>query len=139
MNKLLFVLIFIFAFTLVTFAQTNQSEEVIELSSNGCEIDELNFNIVFNAANKIGKKDFLIAIARLGTGDKKRNLNQLRLKATREWLVGKADFPINRLVLAEGEKVESRGRVEFYISGKLTHIIFPKPNFGLCVECCSGQ
>ena len=139
-NKLLLVSTFITAFSFSVLAQAEKTEEVIELRSNGCEIDESNFNEVSqNARKNMGEKDALIVIARRGTRDKKRDLNRLRLATTRAWLVGKGAFPTNRLILAEGERVDGEGRLEFYIGGKLTHIIFPKPNFGLCAECCSGR
>jgi hypothetical protein len=112
---------------------------VVELKSAGCEIDEANFNVVrVDALERLGENGFLIAIARLGSGDKKRNLNHLRLSATRKWL-NNAAFPVNKLILAEGEKVNGTGRIEFYIGGTLTHIILPSPNFGLCTECCNPR
>ena len=127
------------AFLFTTASAQNQTD-VIELESAGCEIDELNFSIVENASRNIRTGNgFLIAIARLGDGDKARSLNQKRLNATKQWLVGKAEFPANKLILAEGEKVTGNGRVEFYVGGVLTHVIYPKPNFGLCWECCNPQ
>ncbi len=134
---LLLVLLAVFLFTPVL-AQNQTS--VVELKSAGCEIDESNFGDVENASREIRSGNgFLIAVARLGNGDKARNLNQQRLNAAKQWLVGKARFPANKLILAEGEKVSGNGRVEFYIGGVLTHIIFPKPNVGLCWECCNPQ
>ncbi len=112
--------------------------DVVELKSEGCEIDELNFSIVENAAREIRSGNgFLIAIARLGDGDKASNLNQKRLSATKEYIVGRTGFPANKLILAEGEKASGNGRVEFYVGGVLTHVILPKPNLTLCTECCN--
>jgi hypothetical protein len=133
----LLMLLSVFLFTAVS-AQ-NQTE-IVELKSAGCEIDESNFSVVENASREIRSGNgFLIAVARLGDGDKARNLNQQRLNAAKQWLVGKAHFPANKLILAEGEKISVNGRVEFYIGGVLTHIVFPKPNVGLCWECCNPQ
>jgi hypothetical protein len=135
--KGLSVVIFIFASFTISFGQDRAG--VVELKSAGCEIDEANFNIVrVDALERLGENGFLIAVARLGIGDRRRNLNRSRLSATREWLRNAA-FPVDRLVLAEGERVSGNGRVEFYIGGKLTHVILPKPNVGLCIECCNPR
>jgi len=131
--RCLLLVLWVLAFAITSLGQ-NQAG-VVELKSAGCEIDEANFNVVgVDALERLGDKDFLIAIARLGSGDKRRGLNRIRLSAAKEWL-SNAAFPINKLVLAEGERVRGNGRVEFYIGGKLTHIILPAPNFGLCTEC----
>jgi hypothetical protein len=112
---------------------------VIELRSAGCEVDEANFNVVrVDALERMGDNGLLIAVARLGRGDKSRYLNHSRLSATKEWL-SNATFPTERLVLAEGERLSGGGRVEFYIGGRLTHVILPKPNIGLCTECCNPR
>ena len=117
-------------------SQSRTGDKVIELKSESCEIDEANFSIVMNAAlEKVKDGGSLIAIARLGTGDRANNLNRERLRSTKLWL-GKADFPANKLIVAEGERVSGNGRVDFYIGGVLTHVILPKPNGGLCIECC---
>lgn len=123
---------------LVTVVSAQNQATVVELQSNGCEIDEANFSVVWNDAKEIPNgNSFLIAIARLGDGDKTRSLNQKRLNATKEYIVGRIGFPANKLIVAEGEKVSGNGRVEFYIGGVLTHVILPKPNFSLCTECCN--
>ena len=120
-------------------AQNRMHNPPLELRSANCEIDESNFNIVrVDALERLGEDDFLIVIARLGSGDRSRDLNRRRLSATREWF-NKAAFPTNRLVLAEGERVRGNGRVEFYVGGVLTHVILPKPNVGLCIECCNPR
>jgi hypothetical protein len=87
------------------------------------------------ALAKIDDGSSLIAIARPGRGDKMNNLNRERLRSTKAWL-SKVKFPIDKLILAEGERVSGNGRVDFYIGGVLTHVILPRPNMGLCVECC---
>lgn len=133
----LLVALFIFASVPTGLGQDRAA--VVELKSAGCEIDEANFDVVrVDALERLGENGFLIAVARLGIGDKRRNLNRSRLSSTKEWLRNAA-FPIDRLVLAEGERVSGNGRVEFYIGGKLTHVILPTPNFGLCIECCNPR
>jgi len=135
--KGLLAALFIFASVLTGLGQDQAG--FIELKSAGCEIDEANFNVVrVDALERLGENGFLIAVARLGIGDRRRNLNRSRLSATKEWLRNAA-FPVDRLVLAEGERVSGNGRVEFYISGKLTHVILPTPDFGLCIECCNPR
>jgi hypothetical protein len=135
--KCLLLALWVLVFAITGLGQ-NQAG-VVELKSAGCEIDEANFNVVrVDALGRLGENDFLIAIARLGSRDRRRNLNRIRLNATKEWF-GNAAFPVSKLVLAEGQRARGNGRVEFYIGGKLTHVILPAANFGLCTECCNPR
>lgn len=134
--RCLTVALLTFASVATASSQSQSGVEVIELKSESCEIDEANFSVVMNAAlEKTVNGGFLIAIARHGRGDKKNDLNRERLRSTKAWL-SKVKFPIDKLILAEGERVSGGGRVDFYIGGMLTHRILPRPNMGLCVECC---
>ena len=123
----------------VAVAQDRPANPVVELRSSNCETDEANFNVVrVDALKALNKGSVIIAIARLGSGDKRRGLNQQRLNAAKEWLA-KAGFPIEKLTLAQGERVTGSGRLEFYVEGRLTHLILPRPNLGLCTECCNPR
>ena len=108
-------------FSLISFGQVRTDSRVLELKSENCEIDESNFNVVMvDAREKSNEGGFLIAIARLDKGDMSPSLNRKRLDATKEWM-GRAKFPPDRLILAEGERVSGNGRLEFYVGGALTH------------------
>jgi hypothetical protein len=67
------------------------------------------------------KGSVLIAIARLGKGERDRRLNRLRLKYVAEIIQGR-QFPI-RLVTAEGDSVSELGRVEFYVNNELFTVL----------------
>src|SRR5215204_657897 len=76
----------------------------------------------------------LIVIARLGESDVKANLNKRRLHNIRAFL--RREEP--SLILAEGERVEGFGRVEFYLDGRLIEILKAFPNADLGVADCYG-
>jgi hypothetical protein len=42
-----------------------------------------------------------------------------------------------KFVLAEGEKTNGLGKVEIYIKGKLTEVLFAKKNVNLGYDCFS--
>lgn len=139
MKKPVLLVLLALTSTATGLSQNQTGSKVVELRSESCEIDEANFNIVrTDALERINDGSSLIAIARLGKEDKSRDLNRKRLNAAKEWL-SRAKFPLSKLVLAEGERVSGNGRVEFYVGGALTHVILPKPNMGLCVECCNPK
>jgi hypothetical protein len=79
--------------------------------------------IIDNAAVAVrdAKGSVLIAVARLGKGERDRRLNRLRLKYVAEILEGRR-FPL-RLVVAEGDAVPELGRVEFYVSNELYSVL----------------
>lgn len=77
----------------------------------------------------------LIAIARLGDGDKRSDLSRRRLHNISVKLKNNRD-DISWLITAEGERVKGFGRVEFYLQGKLVGVLITEKNRDLCVDCC---
>jgi hypothetical protein len=74
----------------------------------------------------------LIIIARLGTGETSRRLNQHRLRVVEEYVRRRGSGL--KYVLAEGRKVEGLGRVELYVGGRLLHILPLRKNAkGFCL------
>jgi hypothetical protein len=107
------------------------------LEAGNCEVDEANLDSIrLDARSGVGQDGLLIVIARPGVGDVRAHLNSRRLSAVKE-LFSKRGFPAEKIVLAEGERVRGNGRVEFYVGGKLTHVIATTRNRGLCIECCN--
>jgi hypothetical protein len=84
---------------------------------------ELWLQLIDNAAVAVRdtKGSALIAIARLGKGERDRRLSRLRLKYVAEILAGRG-FPF-QLVVAEGEAVPELGRVEFYVCNELFTVL----------------
>ena len=117
--------------------QNQLEKSATMLESGNCEIDEANLDTVRQAAlSGVGDGEVLIVVARLERGETRANLNRQRLDAVKESL-SKHGFPAEKIILAVGEKVNGRGRVEFYIGGKLTRVILTNRNKGICIECCN--
>ena len=73
------------------------------------------------------KTGVLILIARLGNGEKLRNLNLRRLRNVRDSL--KVTFGVEKdVVIAEGERIKGFGRVEFYLGGELVGALLAHKN-----------
>src|SRR5918998_1576813 len=88
-------------------------------SPGSCEMNAVIFDHMHSVISEGSVRDSLvIAVARLGNGETSRELNRRRLYNLRvRWRV--FGLPANRLIVAEGERVNGYGRVELYISGKL--------------------
>ena len=67
------------------------------------------------------KGSFLVAIARLGKGERDRRLNRLRLKYVAEIFEGR-QFGV-QLIGAEGGAVPQLGRIEFYVCNELFSVL----------------
>ena len=67
--------------------------------------------------------DIIILIARLGDGERSRAFNYRRLHNIYTYLTYIREIPKEKIVKAEGERVQGRGRVEVYLRGKL-HGVF---------------
>jgi hypothetical protein len=67
------------------------------------------------------KKDetTIFIIARLGTGESSRRLNQRRLYAPTQYFIETRGIPETKIVAAEGARVKGPGLVEIYVGGKL--------------------
>lgn len=80
---------------------------------------------------------YLILIARLGSGEVSRRLNQIRLANAKEYVLRRGSDL--KYVLAEGSRVKGLGRIEIYVGGKLTEIMPLKRNAkGYCFPGRNG-
>ena len=112
-------------------AQSNESSwpqivgENVGVDCSYCESAKANFDLIAQVANE--KQSNVIIIARLGRGES-RNINRVRLRQLREWLLQVRGYPPERVVTAEGERMRGLGQVEVYISGKPIFIYRMKRN-----------
>ena len=73
--------------------------------------------------NDAGDEGVIILVARPGEGEYSSKVNRRRLYSAWSYLHHAGQFPEDRLVRAEGERVRGRGRVELYAKGKLMLIL----------------
>lgn len=69
--------------------------------------------------NEVGDEGVIILVARLGDGETSRKINGPRLYSVWSYLHHAGQFPADRLVKAEGEKVRGPGRIDIYAKGRL--------------------
>lgn len=98
---------------------------------------EDNIGYLSNAHQMAGSDSTVIAIARLGNGERSRELNRRRLHNVRIYLT---EFDWRRapetIVTAQGDPVKGHGRVELYVKGELFAILAVKRNQDLLVGSC---
>lgn len=120
----------------ISFAQEQSTDtSLVPTTPGNCETNASDLNTV--AKDELSRDGVVIAIARLGNKETSRIHNRRRLVAVDHGLV-KSGLPAQRVITAEGERVEGYGRVELYAAGKLRMVILANPNKGLCVECCDA-
>lgn len=88
------------------------------------------------AVSEIDQGGVLIAIARIGDGERSRELNQRRLHNIQAYLTEYQPMKPRDVVTAEGSRVEGYGRVEIYLGGKLVDVFLIQRNKDICVDCC---
>jgi hypothetical protein len=111
---------------------------VVAQSSAKQEPSSCETNItILSAAHQAAGKDLLIAIARLGDGERNRELNRRRLHnvGTHISEFANARAP-ETIVTAEGERVSGLGRVELYAGGKLFYSLLVPRDGDLLVGSC---
>ena len=104
-----------------------------------CEQNRFRFEsyaALFNRVKERNGGGVLIAVARLGTGERSRNLNRTRLYVVRATLIEDLGLQEPEVVTAEGERVNGLGRIEVYIGGELVDTLLIHRAKGLCADCC---
>jgi|SRR5215213_2380490 len=98
---------------------------------------EYNVSILTGAHRVAGDDGLVIIIARLGSGETKRELIQRRLHNARTFLVVFGNRSPKTIVTAEGDRVDGYGRVELYAGGKLFDALVVGRNADLPIGGCS--
>lgn len=70
----------------------------------------------------------LIIIAYLGIGEINQKYSLQRLKEAKDYLTLREVFPEPLVIIAQGEKVKDKGRIDFYFDGELQYRIILKRN-----------
>lgn len=117
-NKLMVLSVAILCLLVVSHAaaQETKTPEVFFDTYNNCES---NISWLDHVHSEAGSDGLVIAIARLGDGEQSRRLNQRRLHNVRLYLEKVRGRAPKTIVTAESDQVRGRGRVEFYVGGKL--------------------
>jgi hypothetical protein len=108
----------------------------IETKPTNCEF---NISVLTGVHRAAGDNGLVIMIARLGSGEGRRELNRRRLYNARTFLTEFGHRNPQTIVTAEGERVNGYGRVELYASGKLFHVLMINRNDDLAVGACSFE
>jgi hypothetical protein len=118
-----------------------QSEVIMQDQPTGCEY---NSAVLDGLAQRTQPDELIIVIARLGSRERRPNLNDRRLQNVRTYLTEFLRDPTVRrnpksIILAQGERVQGLGRIEFYISGKLVRALTMRTNADLTGANCARE
>ena len=81
-----------------------------------CESAKADWDLIAQVANE--RNSNVIVIAHLGTGERSRRINRLRLSQIRNHLMFVRAYDADRVIAAEGARVPGLALVEVYINGK---------------------
>lgn len=107
----------------------------VETGVTNCEHNAATLNFVRSQARNDG---LIIAIARLGKGEQRKDVNQMRLRKVRQYLTEDWQRTPETIVTAEAERVNGFGRVELYVGGKLLSTILVERNRDLAAGSCQA-
>ena len=100
-----------------------------------CEVANFYLDNAAMRARALGEAH-LIVIARLGDGEKSRQLNVSRLKVVENFLSNWRG--VRKVMTAEGERVRGYGRLEFYVGGALLYTLPVRRNKNLDLLSCNA-
>lgn len=133
-----FLLILALCLTLGTRTSAQNRPSSSPIPPDNCEGNSARLDSVRNKSIAAGENKTTIAIARLGSGEQSRDLNRRRLYTVRAYLSAMG-LPSEKLITAEGERVESYGRIEVYIDGKLVEALSVERCKDLPVGTCEND
>ena len=136
--SLAFVMLALFVPSFFAQERTNQSSVFLNPDApQTCEQNAVSMETLATETLEATKNGgVLIAVASLGTGEQSREFNRRRLYNVREFLKDRASVRPEKIVVAEGERVNGLGRIEFYLGGKVIGRLFLARNKDLCLICC---
>lgn len=108
----------------------------VETKPTNCEF---NVSVLTGAHRTAGDSGLVIMIARLGTRETRKELNDRRLHNARTFLIEFGQRVPQTIVTAEGDRVDGYGRVELYVGGKLFHVLLMSRDDDLAVGACSFE
>ena len=123
------------AVTLLLLAGSNlaSAQKIVHSTQAPCEENSAWLDLLMQKVNESGKPERVFVIARLGKGEYASRLNQRRLHNARTYLENRLKPEI--IIVAEGERVNGEGRVEFYVGSELVFISMVARGADLCVSC----
>jgi hypothetical protein len=102
------------------------------IDGSDCDTTKANFDQIAHTA---GDEESIIAIGRLGRGESSRELVRRRLRNLQEFIYFTRGISKERVVTAEGNRVDGLGQVEVYIKGKLFIVFRLKRNRDFLTNC----
>lgn len=121
--------------TTTGYCQTEQRKQPAIGRGEDGEYNSLLMDAIINETRETGS--LIIIISRLGTGDTRANLHRRRLHNAVTRLVEYATPMLrDKVVTAIGERVTGKGKVEFYVNGRLFYVALFKPNADFRMDCC---
>jgi len=98
---------------------------------------EVNDHLLDTAHHLAGDDTVIIAVARLGTGERNPALNRRRLHNVKAYLTSFGwKRRLDTVVTAEGERVNGFGRIDVYVRGGLWATLAVRRNDDLIVGLC---
>lgn len=98
---------------------------------------EMNDHLLDTAHQLAGDDTVIIAVARLGTGERNPELNRRRLHNVKAYLTSFGwKRRLNTVVTAEGERVNGFGRIDIYVRGGLWASLAVRRNDDLILGLC---
>lgn len=119
----------------VSAQEASQEPDIIKANAARCQQNTI--YIANTGAIAQTTKDRMFVIARLGTGETSRRLNQRRLADIKTEYGD--NFRGGKIILTEGPRVTGLGRVEFYLGSELNWITLLPRNGDFCSLCCDRK
>jgi len=111
---------------------------IAQEAKDNCETSVAKLAMVRNIFKPKSSKQNLILIARLGKKENKSSYNKRRLYSVTEYLVA-LGIPREKMIMAYSDDSDDLGRIEIYIEGQLSEIVFAGFNADIPVGFCDND
>lgn len=116
-------------------AQSSSNDPQIVAGGDSGELNSAYLDNLLNELRRSGGERIFV-VARLGRGETARRLNLARIEGARLYLIESGRTQRERVIFAEGERVEGEGRVEFYLGSRLRLVSLAERGKNIRFTCC---
>lgn len=128
MTKIILIVLFLLTIPSV-YAQTKPSAN--DVRPTNCELVQR----ILSTVHELTPNRNLIIISRLGDYETSHRLHQIRLNSARKYLESVWKRQPDTIVLAAAAKTKGLGRLELYVNGDLSYVIYAKRKNDIASIC----
>jgi hypothetical protein len=136
-SKVVVVTMVVCCYSAPAMAQDQHPPDIIAANTKRCQLNTIYIADLKQVARI--KNERVFVIAHLGSGETSSALNRRRLRDIGAEFDEISPMSRDKLILAQGQRLRGRGRVEVYLGSELYFVSYMPRNGAFCSACCDRK